>query len=193
MTNLLSRLGIRGGSLVLIAVLMLGSAVLRLGFEAGPALAREVSEVSPKPVTDHGDSATEDLGTVLAAFQKRDQRLKAREMEIEDRMHALAIADAAIEKKLLDLTIAEQRLRETIAMADGAAENDIARLTSVFEKMKPKGAAALFEEMDPAFAAGFLGRMKPENAASILASLTPNAAYTISVVLAGRNANGPKT
>ena len=57
---------------------------------------------------------------------------------------------------------------------------------------KPKDAAALFETMDPSFAAGFLSRMPADAAAGVLAGLSPEAAYTISVVMAGRNANAPQ-
>jgi flagellar motility protein MotE (MotC chaperone) len=46
--------------------------------------------------------------------------------------------------------------------------------------------------MDPDFAAGFLGRMRPAAAAGIMAGLSPQKAYTISVLLAGRNAQAPK-
>jgi flagellar motility protein MotE (MotC chaperone) len=45
--------------------------------------------------------------------------------------------------------------------------------------------------MDPVFAAGFLGRMRSDAAAAILAGLPPELAYSISVVLAGRNASVP--
>ena len=68
---------------------------------------------------------------------------------------------------------------------------DVAQLTAVYAAMKPKEAAAVFEEMDPAFAAGFLGRMKPDAAAQIVAGLSPGKAYSISVILAGRNVGTP--
>ena len=47
--------------------------------------------------------------------------------------------------------------------------------------------------MEPDFAAGFLGRMRPDAAAAVMAGLTPETAYSISVILAGRNATAPKT
>ena len=42
-------------------------------------------------------------------------------------------------------------------MADKAAERDIARMTTVYENMKPAEAARIFERMDVKFAAGLLG------------------------------------
>ena len=53
-------------------------------------------------------------------------------------------------------------------------------------------AALMFAVMDADFAAGFLARMKPEAAAAIMAGLDPKVAYTISAVLAGRNARAPR-
>ena len=115
-----------------------------------------------------------------------------REARLEARLQALALAETAIEEDLARLEQAEAELRATMAAADKAAEDDIGRLTAVYENMKPDEAAALFQLMEPSFAAGFLGRMRSDAAAAILAGLTPDLAYTISVVLAGRNADVPR-
>ena len=187
----------RGGALLLLSLLLVGSATLRLGVQAGPALAKELAghagtAVEPAQHAVSGAPTGSDLQALLDAFQAREKTLRTRELQVEDRMRALEIADAAIEAKLAELVAAEERLSTTLAMAEGASEGDLAQLTSLYEKMKPKDAAALFEEMDPQFAAGFLSRMRPEIAAGVMAGLSPKAAYTISVVLAGRNAMVPK-
>ena len=108
------------------------------------------------------------------------------------RQKALAVADEEIQRRLVVLEEAEKSLRSLLAIANTAAEDDLARLTAVYESMKPKDAAALFEKMEPAFAAGFLGRMRSDAAAGVMAGLTPETAYSISVILAGRNADVPK-
>ncbi len=187
------------GTLMLLAVFLMASAVVRIALEAAPAIAREVaglnSEIDKAPTVPRGNADvpnSAEMQSMIAAFKKREQMLADREAEIEDRMKALEIADQAIEKKLQDLQNAEAKLLETLSLADGAAEQDVTKLTTVYEQMKPKEAAALFEEMDPSFAAGFLSRMRPESAAGVMAGLSPEAAYTISVVLAGRNGDVPK-
>ncbi|WP_425097625.1 MotE family protein [Tropicibacter sp. S64] len=136
--------------------------------------------------------ADEDIMPLIEALNKREARVKQREQDIDVRMQALSLAEQEIDRKLAELEAAERKLRDTLALAQTAAEDDLTRLTDVYANMKPKQAAALFEEMDPEFAAGFLARMRSDAAAAIMAGLTPNAAYTISVVLAGRNANVPK-
>ena len=189
------RRGTMRGALVLIATLMLGSALLRIGENAGQAFAlasdkMEVSALDPAPQATC--KTPDDLKAMLTAFQDREARLQSREEAMRNRMHALQIADEEIERKMAALTAAETELRETIALAETAAEDDLIRLTKVYETMKPKQAAALFQEMTPEFAAGFLGRMRPEAAAEIMAGLSPEAAHTFSVVLAGRNADVPR-
>lgn len=190
-------LRVRGGALVVISILLVGSATLRIGVQAGTSMARNLPEaveqmVELNPAAMQQEPMAADLQHLVSALRNREQQLNRREAQIQDRMKALEIADEAIDRKLAALVEAEERLGATLAMADGASEGDLARLTSVYEKMKPKDAAALFEEMAPEFAAGFLGRMRPASAASVMAGLSPKTAYTVSVILAGRNAWVPK-
>ena len=97
--------------------------------------------------------------------------MSKREADLRARMQALSVAEAEIERRMTAMEEAERRLRETLAVAKTAAEDDVAQLTQVYATMKPKQAAALFEEMEPDFAAGFLGRMRPDAAAAIMAGL----------------------
>ncbi|MCM2561909.1 hypothetical protein M8756_07035 [Lutimaribacter sp. EGI FJ00015] len=183
------------GTLAVIAFLLIGSALLRVGLGADAALA--VSDDAPVPA-ETGDANTaqsceppKDIAPFLDALNAREARLDKREAQAQDRLHALAVAEEEIQRKLQELLAAEESLRATIALADTAAEDDIDRLVAVYEAMKPKEAAALFETMDPGFAAGFLGRMQPAAAAAVMAGLTPQMAYSVSVILAGRNADVP--
>jgi len=183
------------GALFVVAGLLFGSAMLRMGHDAGQAFARADGEIETVGLDSPPDIFQASQGTgmqeLLDAFQKREERIHKQENAIKDRMQILKLADQEIERKLAKLVQAEEDLRATIALADTAAEGDIARLTKVYENMKPKQAAALFEEMNAQFAAGFLGRMRPEAAAGIMAGLSPEAAHSFSVVLAGRNAEVP--
>ena len=182
------------GTLWLIAALLVSSGLLRLSNGSGSALARGVAEFSasdPAPAMPTVCEPAPDIEAVLKALNIRSESLDTRDAAIADRMSALILAETEITRKLAALESAEQRLSATLSLADEAAETDLGRLTSVYEAMKPKEAAALFQEMAPEFAAGFLGRMRADAAAAVLAGLSPQAAYTISVILAGRNANAP--
>ncbi|WP_170411575.1 MotE family protein [Ruegeria atlantica] len=178
------------GVLAVIAMLLIGSAAIRVGFEAGPALAKGSDPVAPEAMQSQPKRpGTQELLTELL---RREEALNKREAAVVDKEKALNIANQAIETRLAALQEAEDSLRQTLAFAEKAAETDLTRLTDVYQSMKPKDAAALFETMDPGFAAGFLSRMPPEAAAGVLAGLSPEAAYTISVIMAGRNAAAPQ-
>jgi flagellar motility protein MotE (MotC chaperone) len=173
--------------------------VVRIAGGTGPAVARELSALPQGISRDQAGGADLEncspearILPVLETLKQRAAELDERETELESRFQTLKLAEEEIQYNLAALISAEDALEATIALADGAADADIGRLTEVYEKMNPKDAAALFEEMDPTFSAGFLSRMRPESAAAIMAGLTPTSAYTISIVLAGRNTNVPR-
>ena len=184
-----------GGTLAVLSAIFLLSAGLRIAGENGWAIAQtaasdvlqETLPVSVEPMCEMEPGVAE----ALAAILDREARVAEREKQLDIRVLALALVDEEIEADLARLEIAETSLREALSFADSAAESDLARLTSVYENMKPVEASALFAQMAPEFAAGFLGRMRPDAAAAILSGLEPELAYAISVVLAGRNASAP--
>lgn len=177
------------GALIILAVLFAGSGILRFGSGLGAALAKSESEAA----TTGDPSASCEMPTALSeALTLREERVAAQEASLRDRLAALALADAAITKRMDEMKAVEAELKATLEQADGAAEKDIQNLTAVYQAMKPKDAAALFETMSPEFAAGFLGRMPPEAAAAILSGMSSEAAYGVSVIVAGRNADVPK-
>lgn len=176
------------GALMVIAALLAGSAVIRLGFGLSDALALE----GPEARAPAAAAEPPVVPALIEALRAREARIEAAEAAIADRTAALALIERTIDQKLAALTEAEENLSATIARASTAAEDDLGRLTAVYENMKPAEAAALFAAMAPEFAAGFLGRMRPEAAAGIMAGLEPQTAYAISVLLAGRNALVPR-
>ena len=182
------------GTLLVIAFLFGASAILRIGFGTGEALAKEVAAFNPDTSSDHTQSLCEnpeDVKALLADLSAQKSSLDSRERKLQELQVTLEISEAQIRKNLTVLITAEEKLSATIANSETAAENDLARLTSVYENMKAKQASVLFEEMSPEFAAGFVGRMRPDAAAEIMAGLSPRLAYSISVILAGRNALAP--
>ena len=183
------------GALFTVMLLFLLSGLVRLGGETGQAIAREVSALSDEPpiiMTGAECEPAAGLPELLSDLKTRANRIEAREANIADRMQTLAVAETAYEVNIARLIAAENALAATMARAETAADDDLNRLTAVYENMKPKDAAALFETMDNEFAAGFLGRMRPDAAAAVFAGLAPETAYRISIYLAGRNANAPR-
>lgn len=190
-----------GGRNVLwiVTAMLVGSGLIRLGDGTGLAIAREVESLTRAQQTDPGPAPLPQacapepgIGALLAAIQDRESRVAEQERRQDETARTLEIARQEIARQMAALERAEAGLQETLSLAETAAESDLGKLTAVYENMKPKDAAALFEEMDPEFAAGFLGRMRPDAAAQVMTGLAPKTAYTISVILAGRNADVPR-
>jgi flagellar motility protein MotE (MotC chaperone) len=179
------------GTLHIIGGLLVASAALRLGSGGTEVIAESaIEEPSPRELLGFENEAT-DVDAILAAFRAREARIEERELQVTNRMEVLREIEAEVTSKLAAMTEAEEALRATLALAEVAAEADLTRLATVYENMKPKDTAALFTEMAPEFAAGFLGLMQPEAAAAVMTELESPVAYSISVMLAGRNASVP--
>lgn len=173
-------------ALTVIALILAASGAIRLGFGVGEAMARAPQSEGAAPLECPAPPLA-----VAQALTERETLLSQKEAQLEERLAALDLAEAAITTRLSELQQAEESLKRVVEVSDGAAEEDLARLTAVYEAMKPAEAAALFGAMPVDFAAGFLGRMRPEAAALVLAGMEPKSAFAISATIAGRNALAP--
>ncbi|MGB0959754.1 MAG: MotE family protein [Halocynthiibacter sp.] len=186
-----------------IALLFFASTTIRI-VEASDGIKKSLTNKMAEPLeevheTTHPVSLFNcgpdaDMDVVIQALKERETNIINQENALASRLTALHVTETLIKQQLEQLDIAQKRLERAetrfskrISQTDTAAENDVKKLTSVYENMKPKDAARLFEEMEPEFAAGFLAEMSPNAAAAIMAGLPSETAYTISVVLAGRN------
>lgn len=174
--------------LMLLSVLFFGAGLSRLSLGVVQALAAD----GLIPAETTAVSPPEEASDLFLALRAREARLLEQEQAIEDRAQELAAAEARLLAQIAELQVAEQRLKDTLALTESAAETDLVRLTTVFEHMKPPQAAALFATMDTEFAAGFIARLNPQFAGQVMAELDPTLAYGISAVLAGRHARTPR-
>lgn len=195
---ILKRLKIgKPSAIFLIILCFLSSGFIRI-WDTGAAIAEELASLNTSDA--NADLASHDLGScppqlepegLLKAIRERQEQLDTFEEELRTKEQLIRVSKIRIDEQLVALERAEERLAATLALADEAAENDVQRLTAVYESMKPKEAAEIFETMDVDFAAGFLMRMRPDAAAGIMTNLKSEAAYSISVVMAGRNVGAP--
>ena len=177
--------------LIVVAALLVASGGVRLMVGMGPAVAFAQDQMAQTDTVVARDPEPLAVEPLVAALQARETRVAQRETAINDRLRALTLAEDELAKRLTELRQAEASLTAALALSETANDVDIARLTTVYENMKPADAADLFEQMAPDFASGFLVRMRPDAAAAVLAGLDPQTAYSISAIIAGRNANAP--
>lgn len=174
--------------LILLAGLFFVSGLSRVGLGLADAMAAE-DIAQPTPSEQDDDMSA---GALFEALRAREARLIEQEKTMDERTKALQLAEDQLRAQIAELQAAENRLKETLTLTETAAETDLARLTTVFEHMKPPQAAALFSTMDTEFAAGFIARLEPQFAGEVMAALDPTLAYGISAVLAGRHARTPR-
>jgi len=174
--------------LFLLAALLFAAGLSRLSLGVASAVASEdPSRSSALPAAE-----TPDGGALFEALRAREARIAEQEQALAKRAQALRDAEDSLRAQLSELQAAESRLAATLSQTESAAENDLIRLTTVFEHMKPPQAAALFSTMETEFAAGFIARLDPQFAGEVMAELDPTLAYGISAVLAGRHARTPR-
>lgn len=186
----------RIGTLGIIALCFVTSGLVRLAV-AAPTLAEEFAALDPTPaeplpMAPESCVPVGDADELMRAIAARARQLDERDSYVTTREATLAIAETRIAEQMSALVAAEDRLAATLVRADTAADEDVARLTEVYERMKPDAAAAIFETMDVNFAAGFLAQMRPESAALVLSNMSAELAYSVSVIIAGRNAAAPR-
>lgn len=174
-------------ALSLIALALASSGAIRVGFGVGAALARAPETAEPAAPLQ----CPEPPLALVQALTQREEAVANRETVLQERLAALDLAEAAVATRLEELRQAEAELERVVTLSDGAAEQDLTRLTAVYEAMKPTEAARLLSAMPADFAAGFLARMRPEAAALVLAGLEPDKAFAITALIAGRNAMAP--
>jgi len=190
-------------ALLFLSLCFIGSAALRLGDvgvaaaqtarpEAPPA-APEPTALPPAPppkdatLAERAAACQAEPGPLLVAIRARVAELESRESAIAERESLLTVTEARVRSEIGKLEQAEKALAATLALADGAAERDVAHLVGVYENMKPKEAAQVFGEMDPKIAAGLLSRMRADAAAGVLSAMAPPDAYAVTVIMAGRH------
>lgn len=148
-------------------------------------------DAQPKPgdrtLSEQAAACDAPPGPLLVAIRERAAHLEDRERRIAERESLLAVTEARVRAEIDRLVAAEAKLADTLALADGASERDVAHLVGVYESMKSKNAAVIFDSMDPKFAAGFLARMRADSAAGILAAMDSGSAYAVTAVMAGRH------
>lgn len=183
----------RGASsvLVLLAVVFLAAGMSRLGLGVAHVIAAEQSTEMVLAGAESGPSGA-DPGDLFEALRAREARITEAEAALAARSAQMRAAEQELAAQIEALQTAEARLSATLQMTESAAEDDLLRLTTVFENMKPQQASDLFAQMDTEFAAGFIARLRPDFAGEVMAGLDPVIAYAISAVLAGRHARTPR-
>ena len=147
-----------------------------------------VSSIIPDKNDNQAKNKTCFTGDMLLAVNDKIKYLKRRETEIAARQAAYEDMEKRILAQLSAVKKAKSELDKSIQYRTDLARQDIVHLTTMYQTMKPKQAAAIFNEMDVNFAAGFLREMKSNQAGLILSNMKAKKAYQISLIIASKGA-----
>lgn len=127
-------------------------------------------------------------GDVLEVVRADKAKVAERLAMVEAREQTLATLQTKLSAQVKQIESANAQLEEKIIAIKDIATDDIKHLVDMYKVMKPKQAADIFNSMDPGFAAGFLREMGGDQAGLIMANMDPRKSYSISILMASKNA-----
>jgi flagellar motility protein MotE (MotC chaperone) len=122
----------------------------------------------------------------LQSLGSRRTQLDAREQSLEVQIQLLAAAEAKVDGKLKQLTGLKGDIQGLLGEADATKATEMARLVTVYEKMKPQEAAARMSLLDDSVRLPLASKMKISALSAVLAQMSPADAKTITERLADR-------
>lgn len=127
---------------------------------------------------------------LLARINKRSLRIDRQIQEMEKRKEEIKLSEQSLKKTLEDMVelrgVGEGKKR--MALDSEKVEQDISRLVTVYDQMKPERSAEILENLPPEFSAEILMRIEPETSAKIMASIEVNKAAILTSFMGARHA-----
>ncbi|WP_417516979.1 MotE family protein [Minwuia sp.] len=124
---------------------------------------------------------------LLENLARRRDEIEKRASALDVRENLLAATESRIDEKIDTLKALEQRIDTLVEQHDEAEEKRMARLVTVYEKMKAKDAARIFEEIELDILLDVTARMKESKVAEVLAEMSPQRAQELTIALATRD------
>lgn len=151
-------------------------------------LADEAGDPAPDddvPLTDP-TLFTQDEIDLLQNLAARRDRLDQRERELDERESLLAAAEAQIAERIRGMEALRRSIEELVLRKEAQDEQQISRLVTVYEKMKPKDAARIWDELEMPILLEVAFRMKENLTAAVMARMQSDRARDLTRELARR-------
>ena len=128
---------------------------------------------------------------VLQSLGNRRGELDQREQSLDTQVQLIAAAEAKLDDRIKDMNNLKSSIKDLLGQADAQQTAETDRLVTVYEKMKPKDAAARITLMDDSVRLPMTAKMKPAKLADILAQMPPEDAKNVTEKLAQRVNGSP--
>ena len=126
---------------------------------------------------------------VLQNLGARRGQLDDREKALDTQLQLLAAAEAKVDAKLQAVTAVKSQIQALLGQADQQQQADVDRLTLVYQKMKPRDAAAIMATLDDKVRIPVAAKMKDSALAAILSQMPTDQAKKLTESLAQRTEN----
>ena len=130
---------------------------------------------------------------VLERLQSRRQELETRNRELEMRESLLKAAEKRLEEKVTELKDTEGRVNTALGTRDKIGTERFKNVVTMYENMKAKDAARIFDRLDMRILVEVSTQINPRKMSEIMAQMSPENAERLTVELANRSNNQPKT
>jgi len=147
---------------------------------AAPACAPSASELAKEAGLSPAELQ------VLQSLGNRRGELDQREQSMDTQVQLIAAAEAKLDDRIKEMNGLKQNIQDLLGQADAQANAETDRLITVYEKMKPKDAAARMTLMDDSVRLPMAAKMKPAALALILAQMPAEDAKNMTEKLAQR-------
>ena len=156
--------------------------------ESLTAMALEAEQA--EPLIEPAPELTQAELDVLQSLRSRREALDAREAELALRESMIAAAQHNLEGRLEEWRRLEARVSGLLERFESERSEELERLASFYEKMKPKDAARVFNELDMPYLIEIVGRMKDARVAEIIGKMDTIKAMGLTMELARRHDPG---
>lgn len=136
-------------------------------FNTGLASAAVASEGAQETAADKHSPKVEDEKGLLAAINRRQKELDAREEDIKVKEERLQAVRKDIEAKIEELKKVRVEIEAFAGKIDAADSDRVKRLVKIYESMNPEEAAPRIEKLETNTAVTILSGMSEKKAAKI--------------------------
>ena len=165
-----------------------------------PAATPEASGKDGKPAPDGVVISTSGASlpsgaerAILQRLAQRREELDARARELDIRESLVKAAEQRIDAHLAEIKELEARIKTETVQKDQAEVTRFKGLVTMYESMKPRDAAKIFDGLDMDVLIKVASQMNPRAMADILAQMVPETAERLTVALASKAQETPKS
>lgn len=121
---------------------------------------------------------------VLQSLGERRKQIDARAVELDTKAELTSAAERRLSERLDELKRLEARVQSLLGQVDEEQARRLASLVDVYQRMRPKDAAAVFDALDEEVLVQVASRMRQQNLAEVMSKMSPDRARVLTLKLA---------